>query len=480
MLFVIIPLWQLYALDIGDPLLLYFCCIALQTTALSMKDRFHPLFSTFHLFFRLFYELALLAMVLCFLPKMLYQLLKTGKYRKSVLRRFGLHFPDIQKEGRPLIWVHAVSFGETKAILPLVAQLAASLKKPKIIFSTATETGYEAASQHPMVDYPVFMPFDFGWLIRPLMRRLSLDLVILCESDFWYNFLDAAKSSGAKLILVNGKLSLRSQRRMLWLKALAKHLFAPFDLLCLQSGLYRERFLSLGIEDEKMVICGNMKLDARQEKLSPIEIIAKRQAFGINGDDSVIVIGSSHAPEEAMLLDLLPTLWLKDPHLKVIFVPRHPERFDEVAGLIHAKGIPFIRFSANQAFADEKKLLLVDAMGLLKECYQLATLAIVGGSYTDKVGGHNIIEPCWYGVPVVFGPFMHSQPDLVALVHEYSAGLQTPVAELRDTLCELLCNEERRLTLGEGGLRLVAEMQGATAKTMAHIARCTASSSLRI
>jgi 3-deoxy-D-manno-octulosonic-acid transferase len=162
-------------------------------------------------------------------------------------------------------------------------------------------------------------------------------------------------------------------------------------------------------------------------------------------------------------LEILAPLWSRFPRLKVLLVPRHPERFNEVAGLLEKARIPFSRFS--QTLSPEAKVVLIDAMGLLRNCYQLATVALVAGSYTAKVGGHNVLEPSWYGVPVVFGPEMHSQPELVELVKDYASGLQVPPEALQSTLEDLLTHPEKRAALGQAGLHLVGEMHGATLKT---------------
>jgi 3-deoxy-D-manno-octulosonic-acid transferase len=180
----------------------------------------------------------------------------------------------------------------------------------------------------------------------------------------------------------------------------------------------------------------------------------------------VVVVGSSHNPEESLLLKVMSDVWIKYPNVKVMIVPRHPERFNEVAGILQKNNINFRRLS--QKKHDEKSempVILIDAMGLLRKCYQMADIAIVAGSYTSKVGGHNILEPSWYGVPVIFGPHMHGQPDLLELVKEYRAGLQVSIDELPAALINLLGQPNECKLLGEAGLRLAGDVHGATGKT---------------
>lgn len=411
------------------------------------------------------YECCLLVLALLSLPKFLYQLMVKGKYRAQFFKRFGSGFPLIKKDGRPLIWVHAVSLGETKAIAPLVKALKAKFNHPLIIFSTTTETGYVESCRSISADHHVYLPFDFGWIINPIIKKTAPDLLILCESDFWYNLLKSAKKAGAKTILVNGKISKKSMERFKQVNFFTKKLFSFIDLFCVQSQLYAKRFEELAIPIEKITVTGNMKFDGDYSKLSEPKLKDWRNELGIDTLDPVLVVGSSHDPEETQLLETLPPVWERFPNLKVLLVPRHPERFHEVAGILQKKNIPYRRLSENKHQDDSASVILVDAMGVLRKCYQLADVAIVAGSFTPKVGGHNILEPSWYGVPVIFGPYMHSQPDLVDLVKEYGAGIQVDTARLADELISCFKEPEKRKSLGEAGMRLTSDLQGATGKT---------------
>jgi len=416
--------------------------------------------------FSLLYEICLLILALVWFPKFLYQLIFQGKYRQSIHKRFGSGFPEIIKGSRPLIWVHAVSLGETKAVAALFKSFKTEFNNPVLVFSTTTETGYVEACRTLPADYHVYLPFDFGWVIRPIVRRIAPDLVVLCESDLWYNFLSASKQAGAIVTMVNGKLSTRSMDRYLKFRFFAKAIFKCIDLLCVQSSLYRKRFETIGVPTEKIVVTGNIKFDGEYPKLPASQIEAWRQELGIGAKDPVLVVGSSHNPEEAQLLKILPRVWAQFPKLKVMLVPRHPERFNEVAGILQKSNVSFRRLSQKNTSNGQSSVILIDAMGLLRKCYQLADIAIVAGSFTTKVGGHNILEPSWYGVPVLFGPSMYSQPDLVDLMREYQAGLQVTIDELPEALLSLLQDKDRRKAIGEAGLRLAGDVHGATAKTL--------------
>jgi len=412
-----------------------------------------------------FYECCLLLLAVAALPRFLYQLIFKGKYRKSLLARFGVGFPVINKDGRPLVWIHAVSLGETKAVTALVKKIASGVNHPIVVFSTTTETGYMESGKSIDADYHVYLPFDFRWVINPIIKRTRPDLLILCESDFWFNLLKSAKKNGANVVLVNGKISQTSLERFKKFRFFANDLFSFVDLFCVQSHLYGKRFEEIGVHNDKIVVTGNMKFDGNYAQLPKEQLKSWKQTLGIKSTDPILVIGSSHHPEESQLFEVLSNIWLTLPNLKVLLVPRHPERFNEVETLLQKKAVAYRRLSKRDDNNKPFQVILIDAMGLLRQCYQVADVAIVAGSYTQKVGGHNILEPCWYGVPVIFGPFMQAQPDLVNLMKEYGAGIQVELKDLQSQLIHLFQNDNYRKLLGDGGLRLSSVVKGATSKT---------------
>lgn len=417
------------------------------------------------MFVSFLYDCCLIILAVIALPQFFYQLIFKGKYRQSILKRFGIGFPTIHKEGRPLIWVHAVSLGETKAVTALVRMMRSEFDHPIIVFSTTTETGYVEACRTIAADHHVYLPFDFSWAISPIIKRTAPDLLILCESDFWYNLLKAAKKVGAKTVLVNGKLSIKSMGRFNKIRFFTNRLFALIDLFCVQSHLYLKRFEDIGVPKQKIFVTGNMKLDGDYARLPADQLKAWREELCISPKDQVLVIGSSHSPEEVQFLEVLSNVWKVVPDLKVLIVPRHPERFNEVAGILQKNSINFRRLSQNTPPKLPVSVILIDAMGLLRKCYQLADVAIVAGSYTARVGGHNILEPSWFGIPVIFGPYMQSQPDLVDLVKEYQAGMQVDLQNLQSELIGFFQDQKKRKAFGSGGLRLVSDVHGATEKT---------------
>lgn len=415
----------------------------------------------------LLYEIAIGLLALIALPKFLYDFFVHHKYQTNILSRLGIRYPEIKKGSQNLVWIHACSVGETKAIIPLARILKQTYPQTILVISSITETGHaEAQRSLPFADYHVYLPFDFRWIVNRIMKKVKPTLVILSESDFWLNFLKSAKQAKAGLALVNGKISERSMNRFQKVEFFAKPLFGLFDLLCVQNEIYRERFLKSGAEKEKIVVTGNLKFDDEHPQLSMEEVIQWRQKLGIDPSQLVLTIGSTHDPEEEMMLTILQEIWEQYPSLKVILVPRHPERFKEVANLLEREAINFITFTDISQRTGHEQIILIDAMGMLRMCYQLSDLAIVGGSFTSKVGGHNILEPCWYGKPVLFGPYMHAQPELVTVIKEGNAGVQVGESDLKKTIFLYLADSNKRKEVGINGLHLVDVLKGSTKRTL--------------
>lgn len=418
----------------------------------------------------IFYEMILWLAAIVALPRMVYNFVVYKKYRKSFLARIGLKDQKVVKSSPFVIWIHAISVGETKAAASLARELKMKFTGCQLIISSVTETGHaEAKRCMPFADQFIYLPFDFTFITSSLVKKISPNIVILCESDLWYNFLRHTKKAGAVIALVNGKLSERSMNRFRRVSFLSRKLFDLFDLIAVQNEIYKTRFIEAGAEKEKIQVTGNLKFNEEYIYLTEDEIKRWRKALGIGSDQFVLTIGSTHEGEELLFIRALKQLWI-DHDIKVLLVPRHPERFKAVSQLLEKESIPFIRYSQIDHKGGFEKVVLVDTMGMLRMCYQLSDLALVGGSFTEKVGGHNILEPCWYGKPVLFGPSMYSQVDLVELVKKSGAGQQVDESNLVSAIQFYISNEDLRLNQGKKGKMLLGSLKGATESTLKAIA----------
>ncbi|MBN4066650.1 3-deoxy-D-manno-octulosonic acid transferase [Simkania negevensis] len=420
--------------------------------------------------FRFIYNAALTVFACCAAPKMWRDYKKHGKYRNSIKARLGKDFPQISKGPGPVIWFHAVSVGEVKAIAPLAQKIKEAFAGCRLLVTTITETGQaEAHKSIPYADAHGYLPIDWPSVIRPIVKKIAPDLVIVAEGDHWHHFLSAAKGSGAHLALVNGKISKKTFSRLSKLPWAAKQIVGLYDLYCVQGEEYATRFRKLGIKEDRIHITGNLKFDSSYPVMGKEERCVWHERLN---NRPVIVAGSTHDPEEKLLLEQCRQLSKEFPDLLLILVPRHPDRFKEVEGLVKTSSLPYTTLSILEgdtaASLQDKAVLIVDKMGALRDIYQLADIAYVAGTFTDKVGGHNITEPSYYGIPVVYGPHIFSQPDLHLLAQEYNAAIQvhTP-QELYNTLLDLLKNPDKRRTIGDNGKKLFQHAQGATDRTIA-------------
>ncbi len=412
------------------------------------------------------YNVLLLLGVLLYLPKWFWQAI-FSKDHKPVTQLLGLSYPSLSPvKGQKVFWIHAVSLGETKAAAGLFQRIRKTYPEAFILVSSTTLTGHAEAKRNlSEADAHVFLPIDFSWVIKRWVAQFHPDVLILVESDFWYHLLSIATKKGAKALLVNGKISERSLHRFNKFFSFSQKLFSCFSILCVQSERYKERFLSLAIAEEKVLVCGNLKLDASPKRLSEGELLAWKKKCYIQDNDKIVVMGSTHSGEEDLLLEQMQCVWKLLPQIKVLLVPRHPQRFADVENMLKQKQISYGVLSKEETLLPTNQVILIDKMGILIECYQLADVSLVGGSFIPGIGGHNIFEPIQAGVPVFFGPFMHTQLDLVELVTSSHAARQLEPGQLAEALLELLPDKKKLALCKHSCDSLVQENKGSLEKT---------------
>lgn len=414
----------------------------------------------------LLYNFSLFVLMFVFFPKLLWQSLFKGKYRKSFFSRVSGKSPGPAADAL-VIWLHAVSVGESKALSTLAPHIRKSYPNAFILVSTVTETGRaEAERLITCADAFCYLPLDFSWVVRRFVTRLRPDLLVLVEGDFWYNLLSEVKKVGGSVVLVNGKISETSFKRHLLFKSFSQSLFKKIDTFCVQSEEYLERFLKLGVPPEKITVIENLKYDIPMPENLGEE--NWQEKLGIRQEDTVITIGSTHEREEALLLQALRPLWDQFDNLKLLLVPRHPERFQRVEKLLQGESLSYATYSSPNKKGDEK-ILLVDEMGILPQCYRASHLSIVGGSFVQGIGGHDIFEPAKMGTPVFFGPYMHNQKELTQTLTQSGVGKQVTIEELTPILERYLSTPSLISEGGEKGKRLAQKVMGSAFRTWNHI-----------
>jgi 3-deoxy-D-manno-octulosonic-acid transferase len=415
------------------------------------------------------YSLVLALGMLLSLPYWLYQILRHGKYRNGFVERLGRVPARLRAAGegsraRRVIWVHAVSVGEVLAVSGLVEQMRRNLPRHRVLVSTTTDTGQELARKRFGDESVFYFPMDFAFAIRPFLQALQPELVVLAETEFWPNFLRQAHASGARIAVVNARISDRSLPRYRRFRWALRRMLVHVDLFLAQTQEDSARLQSIGAIAERVQVTGNLKFDVSLPSPPPI-VESLRRSLAAEGAGPVLVCGSTVEDEEPPLLKAFENLRVGHPRAVMILAPRHPERFDEVAILLRQLGMPSFRRSQWHGESLAGGVLLVDTIGELAALYALGDLAFVGGSLVPR-GGHNIIEPAQHGVAIVTGNHTENFRDIVALFQSRDAVRIVGLAELPLTLMHLLADNAERQALGRRALQTMRLQMGATSRTL--------------
>jgi len=416
------------------------------------------------------YDLFLLILIIILLPFFLIKLLK-GKYREGLIQRFGFLPADIRKrlEGKKIIWVHAVSVGETVAASPLVKELKRQYPGHTILFSTVTDTGQEMARKIvEEADVYIYFPLDFSFIVRKVLNIVKPELIIIMETELWPNFIRLASQKGIKLVYANGRISDGSFRTYRYLGPYLKDMLRRIDLFCMQSELDASRIISLGADEKKVYNTGNTKLDQDYTELSPEVRDNYLREFKVQEGDKIMVIGSTHDNEEEQFIEIYKELKKEYKDLLMILAPRHIERIPEIEEKYQKAGINTIKRTEIEKRQGESVILL-DTIGELGKIYSLADLVFVGGSLVEY-GGHNILEPAAHGKLVFFGPHMFDFKESARVLLENKAAIQVKdKEELKEKMKAALANYEQFSGYGEMAWNIVQTNKGASRRIITYI-----------
>lgn len=425
------------------------------------------------------YSALLLITLVLSAPWWLWQMLQHGKYRAGWSERLGSVPKRLRThEAEPTIWIHAVSVGEVLAITQLVTELQAQLRDYRIVVSTTTDTGQKLARQRFGEENVFRAPLDLPWAVQSFLDALRPRMLVLAESEFWPNLLHSAHEGGAVVAVVNARVSDRSLPRYLRFRWLFTRVLANVDLLLTQSEEDERRLVAIGAHPERVHVGGNLKFEVRPPARGEIH---GRLAEAIQRDSigPVIVAGSTLEGEEAMVVDAFRAVRERYTQSMMILAPRHPERFDSVATLLGSSGLAYVRRSqlldiplvspAGMSDAPEGSslvggVLLLDSIGELANVYELADLAFIGGSLVPK-GGHNVLEPAYFGVPILVGPHTENFRDIVDIFRRADALRVVTPGTLVNVMLGLLGNVEERERLGRNAQDVMHAQQGATRRT---------------
>ncbi|MCS7215675.1 MAG: 3-deoxy-D-manno-octulosonic acid transferase [Thermodesulfovibrio sp.] len=378
--------------------------------------------------------------------------------KRWIREKFG--FFEETESNLPTIWVHAVSVGEVSAVSKMIMELS---NKYRIVLSTITDTGQRIA-QERFKNYNVkvvYMPFDISWAIKRFLKSFNPIAIIITETELWPNLISIG-SKNKPVIVVNGRISEKSFRGYSKIKFFIKPLIKKLSLICVQEQNYKERFIAIGADKKKIHVTGNMKFDI---ELKDIKFIWEDYI-----PSPVIIAGSTHEPEEDIILDAFLKMNIK---ATLVIAPRHPERFSEVETLIREKianineEVFFSKltdFFSKLTHQNRKFILLIDQMGILGSLYRLCDFAIIGGSFIPH-GGQNPLEPSFWKKPFVCGPYMHNFPFTEEFIRE-KACLSVDRKSLLEAMRKLAENHELRKSMGERAYQIFLKNSGATKKTL--------------
>ncbi len=420
-------------------------------------------------------NLAYLLLLTLVSPWLMYQSWRTGKYRRGWREKFLGQVPKLSND-RFRVWFHAVSVGEINLLGPLLTQLQQAKPDWECVISTTTDTGYELARQK-YSDHTVFYcPLDFSWAVKRALRNLRPSMLVLAELELWPNLIREASAAGVKVAVVNARLSESSFRGYRRLGALMRSVLSRINGIAAQNEEYTQRFRDLGVPPERVLTSGSIKFDNARTNRHNADTQSLRRLAGIQAAQTVFLAGSTQSPEEELAIETYRALRGDHPKLRLVLVPRHPERFDEVARLLEASGLPWVRRSALKeeegvcpSSKDESPILLVDTVGELGAWWGLTQIAFVGGSMGTR-GGQNMIEPAGYGAAVSFGPKTKNFHDVVAMMLQANcARVVNDRQEMADFVRWCLEQPAAALEMGQRAASLVVSQQGATQRTIGHL-----------
>jgi 3-deoxy-D-manno-octulosonic-acid transferase len=459
------------------------------------------------------------------MPKFLLRMRRRGGYRQGFLQRFGRYDAAVvaKLKSRPRIWVHAVSVGEVFVALHYMAVLREAFPRVGFVLTTTTSTGYtQARSRVSEDDVLLYFPADFPMISRSVVRQIRPVAVLLTECELWPNLLRRLNRENVPVFVINGRISESSFRGYRKVRPFFRRAVQWVDTLFVQAEVDRERLMTLGTPEDRVIVMGSAKYDVAQPD-DEGAAVARRilAAAGMVSEAEILIGGSTWPGEEDVLLGIFSRLREHHPRLQLILVPRHMERRDEVEALLRESGLPYVKrtdmigkaeigkqkaeigkqkaeigkqkaeigkqkaeigkqkaeigneelIGSGRGSASEAPcVLLADTTGELKHYYQIGSVVFVGKSLGDNEGGQNPIEPAMCGKPIVVGPHMENFPGVIHDFLDAEALIQVADdAELEAQLSLLLGDAAMRDAYGARAGALVERKRGVVARTVERI-----------
>lgn len=421
---------------------------------------------------RLFFNFAYFLLLLVFSPVLLYSTIFKGKYREGFGEKCLGKAPVLEKKtSGSRVWIHAVSVGEVNLAVTILKEFEKRHPDFEFVISTTSRTGMELARKKFASKTVFYAPLDFSWAVGRAMKRVQPDFLVLVELEIWPNLLLTAEKLGVPVVVMNGRLGEKSFRNYSRIRPVMRRVMRTLALVTAQDEASAERFRALGVAPERVFDVGSIKYDGAQSDRQNEKTQHFARLWNIAPHDRIFLAGSTQDPEEEMAVEVFRRLVPMHPEIRLILVPRHPERFAEVEKMLEKTEFQTQRrtdLSENPEENGRAQILLVNTIGELGGWWGTSFVGFVGGSMGSR-GGQNMLEPAAFGTCVSFGPNTWNFRDIVKnlLTHD-AAVVVRDVDEMTEFVRRTLEDADYARTLGQNAARLVASQQGALKKTLDH------------
>ncbi len=396
-------------------------------------------------------------------PFVLFITVFSARWRQGFWQRMGF----VEKtSGNDRLLIHAASVGEVHAAGPLIDKITERIGRERIVVSTMTPTGNDEAKKRFADHRVVFFPADVGNLPGYWLRRLGIARVILFETELWPNFLSDCQTLNIPVAMINARISDRSFPRYRFFRFFLRPLWGGLSFIATQNKTYRKRLIELGAKEDACRVTGNVKFESSGDGLNVNKDVVKMvRAFA--GSKRLLIFASTHEGEESAACQSLKSLFAQFEDVAALIAPRHKERFNAAWKIVEQNFPDAVRRSL---WRDKKsgspRVMLLDTLGELASCFPISCAAFVGGSLVD-VGGHNLLEPAAFGLPVITGPYTQNfQSETLSLSEAGGLIIVKNGKELTEAIRRLLDDENERKKIGDSARSTVEKGAGAMSKTL--------------
>ena len=416
---------------------------------------------------RFFYSLLLYLLSPLALVRLYLRSKKAPAYWQRKRERFGFFRPP--DPGKPIIWVHSVSMGETIASGPLVKQLQNNYPAHRVLITTMTPTGSAQVGKihGDSVDH-VYASYDLPGAVRRFLNKVKPVMAIVIDTELWPNTIAACYERSIPVLVTNARLSERSARGYGHFSFLTRPMLKEISMVAAQNHETGRRFLKLGLPEQQLSVTGSIKfdLDVSSKTISAGQALRQQWQQGMDSDIRILVAASTHEGEDQQVLDAFKTILTESPEVRLLLVPRHPERFDSVHQLILDNQLSVVRHSEGTRPSDETRVILGDTMGEMMKLFAASDIAFVGGSLVPT-GGHNMLEPAALNLPVLSGPHVFNFEEISeSLIQAGGMKLVNDSEALARSTIQLVQDQDEYESMSLRAGEFVRENRGALQKTL--------------